>query len=908
MEYNKILILTSAAPKQTPFSTTEKRAPIGVGYLLGAFLNEGCDVAFYDNYVAPHPSFDDMDLLKELVSEVNMVGIYSNTVCFRHTLKMLYALDYLRITGQWKGKLVAGGPHASTMPETFPDFVDHIVVGEGENVVNDLINDRCGRIVKGERIQNLDTLPNIPWPMLTQFPYNWKMQWSDKFPIYPMNTSRGCPYNCSFCSVQSVWGRKYTYRSGRLVAEDIAKLCKDYHVQGVYFREDNFFANKERLYEFIDGLDTNRLDNLHWAAEARVDNIDEDMVRTASHFGLKALYFGVESGSQRILDMLKKGITLEQTEKAFALCKKYGVQTAASVMVGVPSETNDERRMTELLIEKLNPNTTWWNVFCGLPRSELYNQMLYDEDYCFCDDRGILYPYGYDDLVDNYYNNQWDYHSPRSNHPPKISVLMPVYNCEDTIKESITSILTQTEQDFELVIVDDGSTDDTLENIAQMYGTVPQMLNREINIIENQHGGVSKALNTGIDACRGKYIARMDGDDISLPLRLERQIEFFESHPDYGLVSSDFIVMDENKKFIHYVDTLRGDKEIRERLKEQNWFCHGSSMMDAKLSKKLKYNEQYDSAQDYELWSRVIKETKVDNLPPPHEYLYRLHNKQISYTHQEDQMQYAQQVKDSLSIVDNKVFPKVSVIIPTFNRPNLLVKAINSALNQYKVNNIEVIVVNDAGVDVSSVVNIDPRIKYICHKTNKGLAEARNTGIANSEGEYIAFLDDDDIFLRNHLFTCLNTLMEREESVVYTDALHAITTGDGEVIRKELRFSYDFDRLRLLVHNLFPVCCAVIDRECINNSGVFLKEFRVHEDWDFFIRLAEKYNFYHIPLITCEITDHPCNMTNTRGEDFLRTTKMIQSKYGKFAEEYPEILAQMADRLRFDEENLKWKK
>ena len=201
--------------------------------------------------------------------------------------------------------------------------------------------------------------------------------------------------------------------------------------------------------------------------------------------------------------------------------------------------------------------------------------------------------------------------------------------------------------------------------------------------------------------------------------------------------------------------------------------------------------------------------------------------------------------------------PECSVIIPTFNRPKLLSEAIYSVLNQ-TFQNFEIIVVNDAGEDVSDIINSfnDSRIKYIIHKDNKGISAARNTGISNSSGKYISYLDDDDLLLPHHLKTLHDFLNYSEFKAAYTDA-ERITYKDKEslfsddISNIDIPYSQDFDTNRILYSNFIPTLCIMHEKACLSDIELFDENLESHEDWDFWIRISRKHNFVHIPEVTC---------------------------------------------------------
>ena len=388
-----ILFATSAAPKISPFFTNEKRPPLGMGYLISLVRNEGHKVFFIDNYLKPLNFIDEGYLQK---NRIHHVAIHANTICYRDTLKMFNEIENLRRKGLWQGKIIVGGPHTSVALDTIPEFVDYVVQGEGERAILKIINGEVGgRVLSEERIKDLDALPFQPWDIFSTLPYDYTCPWIDSKPIFTMNTSRGCPHNCSFCSVGSIWGKQYTYFSTDRIIAEIEYLFKKFGAKGIYFREDNFTLNLKRTEEFCEKLLKKNI-RIHWACETRVDNLSEKLIELMSTAGCKAFYLGVESGSQKILDNIKKQITVEQIENTINWCKKYDVRTYCSLITGLPEETYEDYLLTKKLMEKLQPYAYSFNVFVGIPDSSLYKHVLSNNLYEYIDDIGLLYLPGFD--------------------------------------------------------------------------------------------------------------------------------------------------------------------------------------------------------------------------------------------------------------------------------------------------------------------------------------------------------------------------------------------------------------------------------------------------------------------------------------------------------------------------------
>lgn len=215
-------------------------------------------------------------------------------------------------------------------------------------------------------------------------------------------------------------------------------------------------------------------------------------------------------------------------------------------------------------------------------------------------------------------------------YPPLVSVLMPVYNGEAYIRETIDSILAQTFRDFEFIIVNDGSTDDT-ELIIDSYR------DQRIRYYRNSRNkGLINTLNLGIQLSRGEYIARIDADDIADEGRLKKQLEFLLHHPDHGMCGTFYKVINEKGEVIDKVELPTSDSEANTFLGFGNCFCHSSIMIKASLIRELRYRDEYQVCEDYDLWYRAARKTKVSNLPV-FATRYRVHGKNVSLVKKDKQ-------------------------------------------------------------------------------------------------------------------------------------------------------------------------------------------------------------------------------------------------------------------------------
>ena len=202
--------------------------------------------------------------------------------------------------------------------------------------------------------------------------------------------------------------------------------------------------------------------------------------------------------------------------------------------------------------------------------------------------------------------------------------------------------------------------------------------------------------------------------------------------------------------------------------------------------------------------------------------------------------------------------PLVSVIMPTYNRPNELTQALGSIARQ-TYPNIEVVVVNDAGEDVTDIVQRSPKniqVNLINHSANQGAGSARNTGIRDARGKYIAFLDDDDLYRPEHLAALVAELEFNPRVVAaYSDGLQVEIDNRKKtvkIVEQKVVYSEPFSRDLLLVQNYIPINCLVVRKEIVEASGGFNIAFPALEDWEWLIRLSHLGDFSHLPFVTNE--------------------------------------------------------
>lgn len=329
---------------------------------------------------------------------------------------------------------------------------------------------------------------------------------------------------------------------------------------------------------------------------------------------------------------------------------------------------------------------------------------------------------------------------------PAITVCMPVYNAARYLRECIDSILAQTFTDFDLLIVDDGSTDNS-RDIVRSYR------DKRIRLMENRHDYIG-SLNKLLDEARGKYIARMDADDVMMPDRLAVQFEYMEEHPHIDILGGGMeYVGNESEKFIPYHNGIMSVSLFMNGCP----LAHPTIMMRRLSISSLRYNKDYIYAEDYHLWVQAIKAglniTNIKNIV----IKYRISENQVSNRHHKEQKRASQLIQDDLAdwvtkdeikwaIPNNKNLPaskKELTIIITFLNEGKEVENTIRGIRKTVGSSVDIIAINDCSYDGYCYGEIlSPYdVLYIVNRRRKGVAASRDLGVSLCRTPYFLLLD-----------------------------------------------------------------------------------------------------------------------------------------------------------------------
>jgi len=356
--------------------------PLGLAYLASVLDEEGHEVKIID---APTLNYDWGNLRKEIRGfKPDIVGITSTT----STIYDAYKVAKLVKEYNSRIKVVIGGPHVSFTPEeTLKECssIDIVVRGEGEEAMKELANSfEMGlpleeirgitfrddeKILQTENrpfIENLDELPFPAYSLLPMDKYK-----AGKKQFANIITSRGCPFSCIFCSSSQLCGKRWRARSPENVIEELEMLEEEYNIQEVEVLDDTFTLNNKRAEKICDLIIKKGLD-ISWSASSRVNTITQQLAYKMRSAGCHILYFGIESGSQKILNIIQKGITLSQSEKAVQITKRAGINTLGTFIIGIPGETKETIKKTIKFVKKLNPSLAQFTICTPYPGTKLF--------------------------------------------------------------------------------------------------------------------------------------------------------------------------------------------------------------------------------------------------------------------------------------------------------------------------------------------------------------------------------------------------------------------------------------------------------------------------------------------------------------------------------------------------------
>lgn len=363
--------------------------PLGIGYVAAVLKENDFPIEVIDCVPLGLNKKNLGEILKK--KNVDVVAFTATIISIDHAIE---TAKYLKKILRKETLFVIGGPHFTSLPErTMKEkCFDFGVIGEGEETFLEFINHiekkkkdyskikslvwwKNKKLIINPRRDFIKDLDKLPYPARELFPdqknYTPMPGGYKRLPFGHMVTSRGCPYRCTFCD-RSVFGNMFRARSPEKVVDEIEFLIKKYKVKEVKFYDDLFTKDKERVVNICNEILKRKLD-ITWSCSARVDSVNFELLKIMKKAGCWQIDYGVESGNQEVLNKMRKGITLKQSEQAVWWAKRIGMKARAFIIIGMPGETKKSIRDTINFVKKLQLDVVAFYAVMIYPGNELYD-------------------------------------------------------------------------------------------------------------------------------------------------------------------------------------------------------------------------------------------------------------------------------------------------------------------------------------------------------------------------------------------------------------------------------------------------------------------------------------------------------------------------------------------------------
>ncbi len=359
--------------------------PLGISYLTAVLEEKGYKVDVVDCQTT-HPTQKE---LEEKFRSLNpdIIGVTSATLTYNP------ALDILKAAKVALPNVVTmiGGPHVTVMDEqVFAESqnVDIVVRSEGEQTMLELAGlvsegnlknltqvsgitfQNAGRVIRNPDRPFMQDIDSLPYPAHKHFEVG-KYKILDKTYL-PIITSRGCPFSCAFCAGYKMCGRGFRARSPKKVVDELEWLRDEFGGGAFAFYDDTFTFDVNRAIAICDEMKKRKFD-LPWDCRTRVDKVSKELLTKLRSSGCQLVHFGVESGSQQMLNLMRKGTTVEQNSQAIKWAKEAGISVAISLVIGYPTETPEQLQQTIDFIYKTKPDYVYMCEAVPYPGTELYD-------------------------------------------------------------------------------------------------------------------------------------------------------------------------------------------------------------------------------------------------------------------------------------------------------------------------------------------------------------------------------------------------------------------------------------------------------------------------------------------------------------------------------------------------------
>ncbi|MGO4677626.1 glycosyltransferase family 2 protein [Bosea sp. 2YAB26] len=508
-----------------------------------------------------------------------------------------------------------------------------------------------------------------------------------------------------------------------------------------------------------------------------------------------------------------------------------------------------------------------------------------------------------------------------------VSVIVPTYNRAHFVGQAITSVLNQTYENIELLVIDDGSTDHTAEVVGSFDDPRLNYIRLDRNV------GRSAARNKGLESARGYYVTFLDSDDYYLPAKIEIQVQFLNENPQYGMVYTASGCFTDEDSPINYLyrAPVSGDIYPEIAFFKPLTITLPTVMLRKEVVGKVGgFDECMSRFEDTDYWRRISRHFRIGAIDEVTVHVRTHDGNLITAFHPSSFEQaieyYVGKVRSEDADVDPLILgagarrlhelyakalpptsegqelaarlmakgqeqfqPFVSIIMPVYNGANYLRQAIDSALAQTYAN-VEIVIVNDGSTDAGATERIiesyGDRVRGFS-QPNGGCAAALNRAIKEARGDYVSWLSHDDLMAPTKLERQVAMLCQQADptsSIVYGD--YSVFYGDEPVFSDRPAITFpkvrpeDF-RYFLTTQNILHGCTLLMPRRAIVEHGMFDESLRTVLDFDLWFRLAETNRFVFCPDVGIHSRAHPDQDSNRKRDLFMTEANDMLARFAR---------------------------
>lgn len=358
MKPTKVLFVEPTGSPSNIFAKYMNIPLLGPVFLATIAKGAGFDVSIFNENISRR------SMTERELAEIDVLCLSCVTATINRGKEIAAQYRKARSNNGLNSRVLVGGIHASMIPDDVMEVADQIVIGEAENCIVDILSGKISdKIIHGGKIEDLDSLPIPDLSLVNEY---------EKMTVIPIMTSRGCPYDCNFCSVTEMFGRRYRSQSPQRVIEEVLYYSKN--KSWIFFVDDHFAADQKRTDEILDLMIKHRI-RRKWSAQVRTEiTKNPEFIAKMRRAGCKIVYVGFESINPDTLKDMNKRQTVEDIKRSIKVFHKNGISVHGMFMLGNDADTPEVISLTSEFCRKSGIDYVQYSILTPLPGTKVFKQ------------------------------------------------------------------------------------------------------------------------------------------------------------------------------------------------------------------------------------------------------------------------------------------------------------------------------------------------------------------------------------------------------------------------------------------------------------------------------------------------------------------------------------------------------